>query len=627
MKKCIVLGIVFLFVMMSFTSISGSSNNKLSKSVQEQKNLSLISEKFMFDGNTSYVGGDGPNNYTSIQDAVDNASDGDYIFVYYGKYNEKVNVNKRLSIIGIESEDGEKPIVDAQLKGIVFKLNAQGSIIDGFVAQNAGKPFDSDRVCFSVRAKDCIIRNNVCRGTCYGGIRLMPKGVSDGTQVLNNKIYGGDFVDGIIMPYASTGGSKHVNISGNYIRAPYPMEIWAGYHNVIYRNYITNGLNGMWVQYGGGNQIIENTVTKCGEWGIRLAYVYNFPCQVLRNNISSNNGHGIWLWINVDDIVHTVKDNKIHANSKTGIYIIDTRNCEIIGNNITHNKRWGIVLSKSINNKIFHNDIIFNSNTASDPGNNFWDDGYPSGGNFWNDYNGIDSDGDGIGDTPYNISGGYNKDHYPLIESYGNLRSSNNGPYYKFLNDSIQFNGFACGGNPPYTWFWTFGDGKTSAEQNPIHTYANVGRYIICLSVTDENGNTSVHTSWTTIQETNDEPDAPTINGPIHGRVGNYYDYTFVSEDFDENEVWFYIEWGDGQTEDWIGPYDSEEEVTISYKWSKEGTFIIQAQARDGYKYKSNLGTLEVTIPRDKATNNVLLLRILERFPLLWRVVSRLNVR
>jgi hypothetical protein len=48
---------------------------------------------------------------------------------------------------------------------------------------------------------------------------------------------------------------------------------------------------------------------------------------------------------------------------------------------------------------------------------NTWDDGYPSGGNYWSDYNGYDSDHDGIGDTPYFIDEN-NTDHYPLMVQY-----------------------------------------------------------------------------------------------------------------------------------------------------------------------------------------------------------------
>jgi hypothetical protein len=116
---------------------------------------------------------------------------------------------------------------------------------------------------------------------------------------------------------------------------------------------------------------------------------------------------------------------------------------------------------------------------------------------------------------------------------------------------------------------------------------------------------------------TNIKPGAPTISGPTEGDVGTSYSYTFNAVDPDVDYIYYYIEWGDGEVEDWFGPYYSGYEVTVSHTWDEQGTYIIRAKARDTYGLESDWGELTVTMPRNRAMTNLLLLRLLEQFPIL----------
>jgi len=139
----------------------------------------------------------------------------------------------------------------------------------------------------------------------------------------------------------------------------------------------------------------------------------------------ADNGTGIDLSgrLNV-----TVKNIEIKSFAQ-GIYLNESSNNLIIENDVTNNQ-YGIYLENSSGNTIFHNN--FKNNTQQvfiyTLGNaNVWDDGYPSGGNYWSDYNGTDfyngpyqneTGSDGIGDTPY-VMDANNTDRYPLIYPYG----------------------------------------------------------------------------------------------------------------------------------------------------------------------------------------------------------------
>jgi hypothetical protein len=115
---------------------------------------------------------------------------------------------------------------------------------------------------------------------------------------------------------------------------------------------------------------------------------------------------------------------------------MSSTNNTIRENNINMND-YGLTSSDGNNNHIYHNNFIKNTVlNAYDYVSNIWDDEYPSGGNYWDDYTGTDSDGDGIGDIPYDIPNGDNQDRYPLINPNGWINNPPHIPKNPYPSDN-----------------------------------------------------------------------------------------------------------------------------------------------------------------------------------------------
>ncbi len=112
-------------------------------------------------------------------------------------------------------------------------------------------------------------------------------------------------------------------------------------------------------------------------------------------------------------------------------------------------------------------------------------------------------------------------------------------------------------------------------------------------------------------------PSIPSINGPTSGKLLIKYTFTFSAIDPDNDDVYYYIDWGDNTSDYWLGPFESGKEISASHIWFKQGNFKIRIKAKNAMGAVSDWGTSTFTIPRDKSTDNMLLYRLLERFPLL----------
>ena len=170
---------------------------------------------------------------------------------------------------------------------------------------------------------------------------------------------------------------------------------------------------------------------------------------------------------------------------------------------------------------------------------------------------------------------------------------------------------------------WTFDDGTISNGEYVIHQFCDIGTYDVTLTVTDNDGLKGNLTKSIDVILANIPPPNTEIDGPPSGNVGTEYEYTFRIFYTDDAILFLLVEWGDGNTTDWIGPYFGFDFVVLTHSWSEAGKYTIRAKAKD-FCREGSWAEFEVTMPRDKATNNILFWRFLERFPLLERFLTLL---
>ena len=324
---------------------------------------------------------DSGKNFSTIQEAInDNETlDGHIIRVDAGTYYEHVVVNKSISLIG---ENRETTIVDGDRTGNVIHVKADNVTITGFTIQNSGP-------------------------SC--GLYIFS---SSSNNISHNFITNNDV--GIHLGYSSDS-----ILTGNIVSHNKEMGIYIEREsdsNVVIHNNVSNSGEGIGVALSSNCIVVGNTVSSNNVYGIWVSFSDN---NTVSGNIASNNGIGIWVRRSRNN---TFAGNTI-SNNGYGIELVDYSDKNTFTNNTVSNNAVGMYIDNSIDNVIYHNNFIGNpTQVISSNSINTWDDGYPSGGNYWSDYEdrypyAEEIDGSGMWDTTYVIDEN-NEDNYPIVSEF-----------------------------------------------------------------------------------------------------------------------------------------------------------------------------------------------------------------
>lgn len=422
--------------------------------------------------------------FDNIQDGIDAVDEHGTVYVYNGSFYENIVINKTIELIG-ENRDStiivnifsyvlceEVLISDADNDGIIVSFQNGDAAIDWYGAKDSnGQMPDPILTDFLYEDMD---GNGVWNQMPppYIDKTIRPKGFNP-TPVLGGQTN--------YNAKLATNGSAYYIFDDNNDDG-----IYNDSEDVLFTYSATPSP---------GDLEVENAELARGS----VDQYYFFKDSDHNNKYTIENYFGDVITILADNVNvsgFTIKDG-------AGIKITSDSNT-IIGNNFINNS-YG-VWSSGYNNKIYNNNFMINTQSAYDEGINIWDNGYPSGGNYWDVYDessegAYDNNSDGIVDTPYDIFGGGNQDRYPFINQSG----------------------------------W-----KISIPSG-----------------------------------------IPTISGPTDAGPEIELNFTAVATDPEEDQLYYLWDWGDGNASQWLGPFDSGENVTTNHSWAADGEYEIKAKTKD----------------------------------------------
>jgi parallel beta-helix repeat protein len=348
LRKSWSLGIIFLF---------------FSAAVASSPSNSIVDTKLIIEGKTLYVGGSGPGNYSKIQDAIDNASNNDTVFVYDDSspyYENIMIIEHSINLIG---ENRETTIIDGGEQLSVVSVQADGVVISGFTIQNSGILWINHGI--DLHSSYSTISDNKITNNHVGiGLYTISSYNSDFNNITNNIIeknhgYG-------VKLY----GSRYNTISDNTIASNNGNGIYLAesFNNVISRNTISDNNGGLIISNPSNyNNASDNVFTNDG---VIVSYLNQ---NTLLNNLA-NGKPIVYLEGESDKIIeedvgqiilvhcnNITVHNQDLSNVSNALMLLDTHNCLITGNTISSNDVYGLFSSGSNGNNISKNIVSNNA--------------------------------------------------------------------------------------------------------------------------------------------------------------------------------------------------------------------------------------------------------------------------
>ena len=334
-------------------------------------------------------------NANTLQDAIDKAPSGSILKLPKGIYRGSVVIKKPLTIIGKE----EGVVIDGEGKGTVIKVESSFVTLKNLKIINSGEMTHTlDAGILVTNAKQCEISD--CQiDNCLFGIDMQ---MVSNSIIENNRITSKDFDLGLRGDGLRLWYSHNNVVKKNRLIKSRDMVVWYSHGNLIEENYGEHCRYSLHFMYAGKN-IVKDNVYKHNSVGIY--FMYSKDSEAYGNLIENSMGTtGVGIGLK-DSSNFTIKDNTIIYCAR-GMFFdrspFEPGTHDYIENNRFLYNSIGIKFhSLSIANIFRHNIIKGNmENVVNDSYNskvlqNVWDE------NYWDDYEGFDKNGDGIGDNPY----------------------------------------------------------------------------------------------------------------------------------------------------------------------------------------------------------------------------------